>query len=124
MRGKIFVRLPKRSPAALLVQSRTPQKSFRFLLPACRSLGAGEEEKNRRAQIRKSEENFFAGWRALASGGEAERQFRSKKFRAKFRISHQKTRLALAGWGNPWEFHPSGDLPKGRQISPSAQQSW
>ncbi|OGZ32535.1 MAG: hypothetical protein A3H02_00115 [Candidatus Niyogibacteria bacterium RIFCSPLOWO2_12_FULL_41_13] len=31
------------------------------------------EEKIRRAQIRKSEENFFAGWRALASGGGAER---------------------------------------------------
>ena len=43
----------KASPAALLVQSRTPQKSFLFLL----------EEKIRRAQIRKSEENFFAGWR-------------------------------------------------------------
>ena len=42
------------SPAALLVQSRTPQKSFLFLL----------EEKIRRAQIRKSEENFFVGWRA------------------------------------------------------------
>jgi hypothetical protein len=28
--------------------------------------------------------------RALASGGWAERQFRSKKFRAKFRISHHK----------------------------------
>ena len=49
------------SPAALLVQSRTPQKSFLFLL----------EEKIRRAQIRESEENFFVGWRALASGGGA-----------------------------------------------------
>ena len=63
---------PKRSPAALLVQSRTQQKSFLFLL----------EEKIRRAQIKKCEENFFAGWRALASGGGAERQFRSKKVRA------------------------------------------
>jgi len=70
---------PKRSPAALLVQSRTQQKSFLFLL----------EEKIRRAQIKKCRENFFAGWRASASGGGAERQFRSKKFRAKFRISHQ-----------------------------------
>ena len=50
---------PKRSPAALLVESRTQQKSFLFLL----------EEKIRRAQIRKSEENFFAGWRVVASGG-------------------------------------------------------
>src|SRR3989338_3727304 len=47
------------SPAALLVESRTQQKSFLFLL----------EEKIRRAQIRKSEENFFAGLRVSASGG-------------------------------------------------------
>ena len=65
----------KRSPAALLVQSRTQQKSFLFLL----------EEKNGRAKNKKCEENFFAGWRALASGGGAERQssqsgFSSKKF--------------------------------------------
>jgi len=69
---------PKRSPAALLVESRTQQKSFLFRL----------EEKIGGAQIKKCEENFFAGWRASASGGGAERQFRSKKFRAKFRISH------------------------------------
>jgi len=49
------------SPAALLVESRTQQKSFLFLL----------EEKIRRAQIRKSEENFFVGWRASARGGGA-----------------------------------------------------
>ena len=49
------------SPATLLVESRTQQKSFLFLL----------EEKIRRAQIRKSEENFFAGWRVVASGGGA-----------------------------------------------------
>jgi len=70
---------PSVSPAALLVQSRTQQKSFLFLL----------EEKIGRAQNKKCRENFFAGLRALASGGGAERQFRSKKFRAKFRISHQ-----------------------------------
>lgn len=67
---------PQRSPAALLAKSRTPQKSFLFLL----------EEKIGRAQIKKCEENFFAGWRALASGGGAERQnsqsgFSSKKVR-------------------------------------------
>ena len=66
---------PKRIPAALLVQSRPPKKSFLFLL----------EEKIGWAQIKKCEENFFAGWRALASGGGAERQssqsgFSSKKF--------------------------------------------
>ena len=49
------------SPVALLVQSRSQQKSFLFLL----------EEKIWRAQIRKYRENFFAGWRALASGGGA-----------------------------------------------------
>ena len=70
---------PKRSHAALLVQSRTQQKSFLLLL----------EEKIGRAQNKKYRENFFAGWRASASGGGAERQFRSKKFRAKFRISHK-----------------------------------
>ena len=43
------------SPAVLLVKSRTPQKSFLFLL----------EEKNRRAQIKNCEENFFAGWRGF-----------------------------------------------------------
>jgi len=53
------------SPAVLIVQSRTPHKSFLFLLPARRSLGAGGEEKNRRAQIKKCEENFFAGWRSF-----------------------------------------------------------
>jgi len=42
------------SPAVLLVQSRTPQNSFLFLL----------EEKNQCAQIKNCEENFFAGWRA------------------------------------------------------------
>jgi len=67
---------PKRSPAALLVQSRVPQKSFLFLL----------EEKIGGAQNKKCEENFFAGWRASASGGGAERQnsqsgFSSKKVR-------------------------------------------
>ena len=66
---------PKRSPAALLVQSRVQQKSFLFLL----------KETIGRAQIKKCEENFFAGWRASASGG-AERQssqsgFSSKKVR-------------------------------------------
>jgi len=48
----IFARLlRKRNPAALLVQSRSQQKSFLFLL----------EEKIGRTQIKKCEENFFAG---------------------------------------------------------------
>jgi hypothetical protein len=40
-------------------QSRAPQKSFLFLL----------EEKIGRAQNQKCRENFFAGWRVVASGG-------------------------------------------------------
>ena len=56
-------------PAALLVESRTQQKSFLFLLPARRSLGAGGEEKVRRAQKENCRENFFAGGRVVASGG-------------------------------------------------------
>src|SRR3989339_1210965 len=64
---------PKRSPAALLVQSRTQQKSFLFLL----------EEKIGRAQIKKCRENFFVGWRALASGGGAERQSSQSGFSSK-----------------------------------------
>jgi len=56
---------PKRSPAALLVQSRTQQKSFLFLL----------EEKEVARQIKKCEENFFA-W--LASVSERRRGGASK----------------------------------------------
>ncbi|TSC90991.1 MAG: hypothetical protein CEN90_718, partial [Parcubacteria group bacterium Licking1014_17] len=69
---------PERSrPAACSVKSRSQQKSFLFLL----------EEKIGRAQ-KKSRENFFAGWRALASGGGANQlPFRSKKVRAKCKIS-------------------------------------
>src|SRR3989344_6072345 len=55
----VFLQKIEASPAALLGESRTQQKSFLFLL----------EEKIRRAQIRKSEENFFAGLRVVASGG-------------------------------------------------------
>src|SRR3989344_8598078 len=55
----VFLQKIEAKPAALLGESRTKQKSFLSLL----------EEKIRRAQIRKSEENFFAGWRVVASGG-------------------------------------------------------
>jgi len=47
------------SPAALLVQSKTQQKSFLFLL----------EEKIGRAQIRKCKENFFVGRAGFRHGG-------------------------------------------------------
>ena len=67
---------PKRSPAALLGQSRVPQKSFLFLL----------EEKIGRAQIKKCEENFFAEQRAKrAAAGRSiqisQSGFSSKKVR-------------------------------------------
>jgi len=53
------------APAACSVRSRSQQKSFLFLL----------EEKIRRAQNQKCRENFFASWRALASGGGAASAF-------------------------------------------------
>jgi len=54
----------------LLGQSRSQQKSFLFLLPARRSLGAGGEEKIGRAQIRKAEKTFLlAGERQRAAAG-------------------------------------------------------
>ena len=43
------------SPAVLLAKSRNPPQNFLFLL----------EDKSRRAQIKKCEENFFAGWRGF-----------------------------------------------------------
>src|SRR3989344_4815262 len=49
----VFLQKIEAKPAALLVESRTQQKSFLFLL----------EEKIRRAQNQKCRENFFAGWR-------------------------------------------------------------
>ena len=72
---------PKRSPAALLDQSRPPKKSFVFLL----------EEKIGRAQIKNREQNFSLSERALASGGGAERQnsefgFSLKKVRISFSV--------------------------------------
>jgi hypothetical protein len=66
-------------PRRLLCQEQKPAKIFLFLL----------EEKIGRAQIKKCKENFFAGWRALASGGGANQPFRSKKVRAKCKISPQ-----------------------------------
>jgi len=49
------------APAALLVQSRTPQKSFVFLL----------EERVGRAQNQNRKQNFSVVVRAIARGGEA-----------------------------------------------------
>ena len=49
------------SPAALLVKTKHHRKILFSL----------KEKEIRRAQIRKSEENFFAGWRVVASGGGA-----------------------------------------------------
>src|SRR3989344_6116175 len=55
----VFLQKIEAKPAALLGDSRTQQKSFLFLL----------EEKILRAQNQKCRENFFAGWRVVASGG-------------------------------------------------------
>src|SRR3989338_10737741 len=57
----VFLQKIEAKPAALLGESRTQQKSFLFLL----------EEKIGRAQNQKSRENFFAGWRVVASDGGA-----------------------------------------------------
>ena len=75
---------PKRSPAALLGESRPPKKSFVFLL----------EEKIGRAQIKNCEQNFSLSERASASGGGAERQnsafgFSLKKVRISFSVRSQ-----------------------------------
>ncbi len=73
---------PKRSPAALLVQSRTPKKSFVFLL----------EEKIGRAQNQNRKQNFSLVGRALASGGGAERvSFPQKMFEQSCIIPPKKT---------------------------------
>ena len=81
---------PKRSPAALLVQSRPPKKSFVFLL----------EEKIGRAQIKNCEQNFSLAERALASGGGAERQnsafgFSLKKVRISFSVRSTMSKTTL-----------------------------
>ena len=96
---------PKRNPAALLApleslqcklsngarSEQNPAKKFFFLLPAriATQSVAGGEEKIGRAQNQNRNENFFAGWRASASGGGAERQFRSKWVRAFSNKGHQ-----------------------------------
>ena len=64
---------PKRSPAALLVQSKGQQKSFLFLL----------EEKIGRAQNKKLIRKLFCGTASEASGGGAERQNSQSGFSSK-----------------------------------------
>ena len=86
------------SPAALLVQSRTPQKSFLFLL----------EEKIRRAQIRKSEENFFVVWRVSASGGGAASLVPFKVGSSKVQNIPPKNTSRLGGMGQPMGISPFG----------------
>src|SRR3989344_6547873 len=87
------------SPAALLVQSRTQQKSFLFHL----------EEKIWRAQIRKNEENFFAGWRVVASGGGLASLVSFKESSRK--VYNYRTRMELKGflptklWASAMEAH-------------------
>jgi len=59
------------SPAALLAESRTPQKKFPFPFACSPKPWRRRGRKNGLAHIRKSEENFFVGWRASARGGTA-----------------------------------------------------
>ncbi|MBU0900230.1 hypothetical protein KKB54_05395, partial [bacterium] len=93
------------SPAVLLVQSRTPQNSFLFLL----------EEKNRRAQIKNCEENFCAGWRGFrATAGMASLLggFCSKNVRTSFKKHRQvgKRKVWLALCEGSAKFFASGLL--------------
>jgi len=81
---------PKRSPAALLVQSRDQQKSFLFLL----------EEKIGRVQNKKCEENFFAGQRAKRAAAERSVQNSAFGFSSKnVRTSSKKHRQP--SWSSP-----------------------
>ena len=72
---------PKRSPAALLVQSRSQQKKFSFPF----------RRKRNRAQIKKCEENFFAGQRAKRAAAGRSVQISQSGFSSKkVRISSSK----------------------------------
>ena len=67
---------PRRSeaPPPCSPRAEPRKKVFFSFYPHTKFWRGGLEEKIGRAQIKKCEENFFAGWRALASGGGAERQ--------------------------------------------------
>jgi len=85
LRDKLRSRRPAR-------QEQNPAKKFSFSFTHHTKIWCGGlEEKIGRAQIKKCEENFFAGWRASASGGGAERQnsafgFSLKKVRISFSV--------------------------------------
>jgi len=70
---KLFACEPSEAPPPCSVKAEASKKVFFSFYPHTKFWCGGLEEKIGRAQIRKSEENFFAGWRALASGGGAER---------------------------------------------------
>ena len=78
--GKCFRRLA--------LSQTSKQNSFQSLL----------KEKIRRAQNKKCEENFFAGWRASASGG-AERQSSQSGF------SSKKVRILTKRYRQLWELN-------------------
>lgn len=106
------------SPAVLLVKSRTPHKSFLFLL----------EEKNRCAQIKKCEENFFAGWRGFrATTGLASLLGVLLKKCSNFvqktppRITFRKIEVGSLGakrLGIPYDFTKSENWRRGRDSNP------
>src|SRR3989344_4176813 len=105
------VRAKSAKPPRLLAQSRTPHKSFVFLL----------EEKIGSAQNLKCEQTFSLVWRALASGGGAG-QFRSKWVRAKFRIEHQIILSRFLGEvasplrGSAWRLCAKRQTPKNHRA--------
>jgi len=86
------------SPAACSVRSRSQQKSF-----LCFSFARAG------FFLLKGKENFFAGWRALVSGGGANQLlFRSKKVRAKCKISPPSPAIAGFGGRSPPEERDGG----------------
>ena len=100
----VFLQKIEASPAALLGESRTQQKSFLFLL----------EEKIRRAQNQKCRENFFAGWRVVASGGGLASLVRIRLVKSSDFIQEgQPTRIRLKGClaASPLGIEFGEDLP-------------
>src|SRR3989344_5147911 len=89
---------PKRSPAALLVQSRVPQKSFLFLL----------EEKEIARQIKKCEENFFAEQRAKRAAAGRSVSFVQKRF------GFRQTNAPVS---NFQEFCPTDSAARGARLA-------
>jgi hypothetical protein len=95
LRGEIFARLlRKRSPAALLGQSRAQQKSFLFLLEE-KKIGGAKSKNAKKTFLLDGERQRAAAGRLPLSGSFS----RSKKVRAKCIITAPE--LTLAEWVAP-----------------------